>query len=51
MLKEKPSLAKMRKNNAEERDRSETRSKTQPYLGVAKTLEDTTSHEKDISGG
>ncbi len=31
-------MAKMRKNNAEESDRSETRSKTQPYFGVAKTL-------------
>ncbi len=27
----------------------ETRSKTQPYLGVAKTLEDTTSHETQVS--
>ena len=34
MLKEKPNLANMCKNNTEERDRSETRSKTQPYLGM-----------------
>ena len=51
ILKEKPNFPKICKNNTEERDRSKTRSKTQPYLGVAKTLEDTTWHEADISGG